>query len=237
MKSVLYIRVSTLDQNPELQRRELEEYARRHEWPVVDVYEDQASGADPRRPALERLLEDARAGKFECVLCWKLDRFGRSLIDLLGNLETLETEMVRFIAVTQGLDTDRKNPASRFFLQVLAAAAEFERSIMRERCTAGLRRYQQDYEQGKVGKTVHSKSGKNQPVGGHRKVLDVKQLVELHEAGMPFSRIAERVGASKATVCRRLQKARGAKFLSQGPLIKRRKPRLAEAAAPTSPPR
>lgn len=208
MKTALYIRVSTLDQNPELQRRELEDYARRHEWTVTEVYEDQASGADPRRPAMQRLLEDARAGRFECVLCWKLDRFGRSLIDLMNNLETLEREMVRFIAVTQGLDTDRKNPTARFFLQVLGAVAELERNIIRERCQAGLKRYRQDYEAGKVGKTVHSRSGKNLPPHRSRKVLDSKRILELHEHGLPMSVIAERTGASKATICRRLQEWR-----------------------------
>jgi site-specific DNA recombinase len=92
----------------------------------VEVYQDVISGAKTSRPALNRLMADARAMKFDCVLVWKLDRFGRSLVDCLNNIRTLE-ESVRLIMVTYGLDTDVKNPASRLLLHVLGAAAEFER--------------------------------------------------------------------------------------------------------------
>jgi hypothetical protein len=67
--------------------------------------------------------------------------FGRSLVDCLNNIQALEKSGVRFIAVTQGLDTDQKNPASRFLLHVLGAAAEFERELIRERSAAGRLRY------------------------------------------------------------------------------------------------
>jgi DNA invertase Pin-like site-specific DNA recombinase len=77
-------------------------------------------------------LADAEANQLDCILCWKLDRFGRSLVDCLNNIHRLESRGVRFIAVTQGLDTDQKNPASRFLLHVLGAAAEFERSLIVE---------------------------------------------------------------------------------------------------------
>ena len=80
---------------------------------------------------------DARARKFDCLLVWKLDRFGRSLVDCLNNIGALEENRIRFISVTQGLDTDQQNPASRFLLHVLGAAAEFERSLIRERTQAG----------------------------------------------------------------------------------------------------
>ena len=93
----------------------------------MEVYQDVISGAKTSRPALNRLMADARAMKFDCVLVWKLDRFGRSLVDCLNNIRTLEESGVRLIVVTQGLDTDVKNPASRFLLHVLGAAAEFER--------------------------------------------------------------------------------------------------------------
>ena len=76
MKTAIYLRVSTLDQNHEAQRRELEAYAARHNWPVVAVYEDVASGQSHKRPGMAALLADARTGKFDAVLCWKMDRFG-----------------------------------------------------------------------------------------------------------------------------------------------------------------
>jgi DNA invertase Pin-like site-specific DNA recombinase len=76
-------------------------------------------------------MEDARARKFEILLVWKLDRFGRSLIDCLNNIQELERWRIRFIATTQNFDTDEKNPTSGFLLHVLGAAAEFERSLIR----------------------------------------------------------------------------------------------------------
>jgi DNA invertase Pin-like site-specific DNA recombinase len=212
MKVALYLRVSTLEQNPDAQRRELQVYAARHDWDIVDQYEDRASGAPSTRPGanggtnrpeLARLLADARAGKFDTVLVWKLDRFGRSLLDCLANLETLDTEAVRFIAVSQGLDTDRKNPASRLLLHVLAAAAEFERELIRERSTSGMRRYQADLAAGKVGESVHSKSGKDLPPHRPRKVLDGDRILFLRDQGHSWHRIGKMVGATASTLVRR----------------------------------
>ena len=82
-----YVRVSTGDQRCELQVRELREYAKRQGWQIAN----------------------ARAREFDCLLVWKLDRFGRSLVDCLNNIKILEENGIRFIAVTQGLDTDLQN--------------------------------------------------------------------------------------------------------------------------------
>jgi DNA invertase Pin-like site-specific DNA recombinase len=127
----LYARVSSADQNCELQLRELQDYAVHQGWLVPGVYEDVMSGAQSRRPGLARLMADVASRKFNCVMVWKLDRFGRSLVDCLNNIQALERSAVRLIAVTQGLDTDRQNPTSRFLLHVSGAAAEFERSPIR----------------------------------------------------------------------------------------------------------
>ena len=135
MRVGLYLRVSTADQNQELQLRELQEYATRHQWEIAQIYQDTISGASVSRPKLNRLMEDARARKLDTVLCWKLDRFGRSLLDCLANLRELETHEVRFIATTQALDTDNRNPASKFLVHVLGAAAEFERELIIEKRT------------------------------------------------------------------------------------------------------
>jgi len=113
-----YARVSTPDQNPALQAQELEDYTRRQRWEIAATYSDTISGTKARRPGLDALMTDARLRKFDCVLVWKLDRFGRSLVDCLSNIQALESLGIRFIAVTQGLDTDHRNPASRFLLQV-----------------------------------------------------------------------------------------------------------------------
>ena len=205
MTVACYIRVSTPDQNPELQLRELRDHAARQGWELADAYQDVGSGSNACRPGLERLLEDAPKGKFTAVLVWKLDRFGRSLVDCLKNIELLEGCGVRFIAVTQGLDTDHKNPASRFLLQVLGAAAEFERSLIIERVQAGQARYRQDYLSGKVGKTVHSRSGKDLPPHRPRKIFDRQKVVELNEQGFSLRQIAKRMGIGLGTVSRTLQ--------------------------------
>lgn len=208
MNVALYVRVSTLDQNTEAQRRELETYANRHGWDIAGVFEDRASGTDPGRPALARLLQECRAGRIDTVLCWKLDRFGRSLPDCLRTLEVLESELVRFIAVSQGLDFHRSNPASRLLLHVLGAAAEFERELIRERCSSGMVRYQQDLDAGRVGKTVHSQSRKDLPAHRPRKILDVEKIQELRRQGLPVAVLAERFATSKATIERRLKEAK-----------------------------
>ena len=119
MRAAIYARVSTTDQNCEMQIRELQAHAERQGWPIVETYQDIIiSGAKASRPGLNRLMLDGRVRKFDCLLVWKLDRFGRSLVDCLNNIRTLEENAFRFIAVTQGLDTDQRNPTSRFLLHV-----------------------------------------------------------------------------------------------------------------------
>ena len=142
-------------------------------------------------------MDDARARKLDIVLCWKLDRFGRSLRDCLNNLWELDSHGVRFIAVTQGLDTDNRNPASRFFLHVLGAAAEFERELIRERSTAGRSRYLQDLKAGRVGKTVHSRSGKDLPPHRPKRIFDRDRVAQLRAQGLSIREIAAKLGIGK----------------------------------------
>ena len=167
LRVALYVRVSTAEQNSELQLRELREYAERQGWQIVGIYQDVISGAKSNRPELNRLMLDAAARKFDC----------------LNNIHDLERNGIRFIAVTQGLDTDQKNPASRFLLHVLGAAAEFERALIRERTQAGQARYKQDFESGKVGKTITSRSGRNLPPYWPRKVFDREEVLRLRRQG------------------------------------------------------
>src|SRR5438270_13944317 len=84
------------------------------------------------------MMADARLRKFDVLLVWKLDRFGRSLQQLVTNIQTLDSLGIRFIAVTQGLDTDKQNPMSRLLLHMLGAFAEFERAIIVERVNGGV---------------------------------------------------------------------------------------------------
>src|SRR5947208_12543505 len=100
----LYHRVSTRDQNRALARRELRQAAAARGLAIVLDVEETGSGARNNRPGLCRVMEAARKGQIAAVLVWKLDRFGRSSLDLLSNIRALTDGGVRFVAVTQGLD-------------------------------------------------------------------------------------------------------------------------------------
>jgi DNA invertase Pin-like site-specific DNA recombinase len=181
--------------------RELKAHAEREQWRIADTYKNSLSGAKARRPGLDRLLAAAEARKFDCILCWKLDRFGRSLVDCLNNIQRLESWGVRFLAVTQGLDTDQKNPASRFLLHVLGSAAEFERSLIAERIHAGRIQYQQDFENSRVGVTVHSRSRRNLAPHRPKKIFD-RRVVDLRKQGLSIRQIATTLGLGLGTVSR-----------------------------------
>jgi putative DNA-invertase from lambdoid prophage Rac len=140
MKAAIYARVSTADQNCEMQLRELREYVSRRGWEPAPEYIDSGwSGARASRPALDRLMQDAARRRFDAVLVWKLDRFGRSVKNCVDGIAQLSAHGVRFIAVNQSLDTDESNPTSRLLLHILASVAEFERELVRERTLAGVR--------------------------------------------------------------------------------------------------
>ena len=136
-RPAIYARVSTTDQDCELQLRELREFLRRQGWPQAAEFVDRISGTKAKRPALDRLMEAAAQRQIDCVLVWKIDRFGRSVLNLSQHLAALDAAGVRFVATSQGLDTDRANPASRLLLLILAAIAEFERELILERSAVG----------------------------------------------------------------------------------------------------
>jgi putative DNA-invertase from lambdoid prophage Rac len=139
LRVATYHRVSTFDQDPSLARGELAAAAARLGGQVVLAVEETGSGARNDRPGLQRLMAAARRGKVDVVMVWKLDRFGRSALDVLANIRELDGAGVRFIATTQGLDVRPGGDAmSRLILGVLASVAEFERDIIRERTRLGL---------------------------------------------------------------------------------------------------
>lgn len=139
VRVAVYHRVSTLDQNPALARDELRAATARLGGEVVLDIEETGSGARNDRPGLQRLMLAARRGKLDAVLCWKLDRFGRSALDVLANIRDLDAAGVRFIATTQGIDIRPGGDAmSRLMLTMLAAVAEFERDLIRERTRLGM---------------------------------------------------------------------------------------------------
>lgn len=140
MRCAIYARVSTTDQNCESQLTELRQYIVSRSWRASGEYVDTGwSGSKASRPSLDRLMADAARRKFDCVVVYKIDRFGRSVLNLNQQLAALTSYGVRFIATSQSLDTDQSNPTSRLLLQILASVAEFEREMIRERTLIGIR--------------------------------------------------------------------------------------------------
>lgn len=140
-KAAVYMRVSTEEQNTDLQRSELLGQAKFRGWQPI-IYEDQGmSGANFDRPALNRLLADADAGRVKVIMVWKLDRIGRSTQHLAEIINRLLKAEVGLVVPSQGIDTSTgsMNPASKLQLNVLAAVAEFERDLIRERTKAGMK--------------------------------------------------------------------------------------------------
>jgi putative DNA-invertase from lambdoid prophage Rac len=180
----IYARVSTTDQSNTIQIRELTEYAARRGWTVAGVYQDHLSGAKASRPGLDRLMADARCRRFDAVLVWKLDRFGRSLVHCVNAIQELQSLGVRFIAVSQGMDTDESNPAAKLLLHILAAVAQFERELIRERVSAGMANAK------RMGKRV----------GRPKKIFDRKKALEMRQAGASIREVARTLGVSAGSV-------------------------------------
>ena len=137
----LYCRVSTSDQHCETQLKELREYVEQQPgWEIFNEYVDSGfSGTKASRPALDSLMKDASKKKFNAVVVYKLDRFGRSVLNLSQSLAALDTYGVRFISTSQKLDTNASDPASRFLLNILSSVAAFEVEMIRERTLSGIR--------------------------------------------------------------------------------------------------
>jgi len=137
--AVTYHRVSTTEQDPELAREELRRAAAARNLDLVEQVEETGSGARNDRPGLQRVLELAARHQVTHVLVWKVDRFGRSVVDLLTNIETLTRAGVTFVATTQGIEMGRSSGATgKMLLTLLAGVAEFERDMIRERTVLGL---------------------------------------------------------------------------------------------------
>jgi DNA invertase Pin-like site-specific DNA recombinase len=137
-RAAIYARVSTNDQTCENQLLELRRYCEARGWQSTEYVDEGISGAKDRRPALDQLMTDAKRRKLDVVVCWKLDRFGRSLAHLITAIQTLTDSGVGFTSIGEGIDT--RSATGRLMLGILGSFAEFERERIRERIHAGLAR-------------------------------------------------------------------------------------------------
>lgn len=186
----LYARVSTLvGQSPEMQLVELQEYAARRGWDVVEEYIDHGvSGAKESRPALNRLMTDAKQRRFDAVAVWKIDRFGRSLRHLVNSLAELENLGVSFVSLRDSIDLS--SPSGVLMFQLIAAMSQFERSLIQERVRAGIR----------------NARTKGRKLGRPRLDVDRARISRLRAAGSSVRAISEQLGISVGSVHRALQK-------------------------------
>jgi DNA invertase Pin-like site-specific DNA recombinase len=182
----LYARVSTLNnQDPEMKLSELREYAGRRGWQIVEEFTDLGvSGCRESRPALNRLMSDACQRRFDAVLVWKIDRFGRSLKHLVNALAELAALGVAFISLRDNIDLS--TPSGRLMFQIIGAMAEFERALIQERVRAGLR----------------NARAKGRRLGRPRVIVDVSKIASLRAQGRSWAEIKEEIGVSKGTAQR-----------------------------------
>src|ERR1035438_1126967 len=129
----IYARVSTSDQSCEMQLHELRQYVAKRGWEVFQEYVDTGfSGASSTPSKASQIPRDARLRKFEAVLVWKLDRWGRSVAHCVRSIQELVSLGIRFLSPTESIDTGADSPMSKFLLHLFAAFAEMERGIIRE---------------------------------------------------------------------------------------------------------
>ena len=185
LQAGLYARVSTNDQQTlPMQNRAMREYAARRGWTIALQVREVNSGA-VKREAREKLMEAARRREIDLVLVWRLDRWGRSVTDLLATLQELEHLGVGFVSLTEALDLT--TPAGRAMAGLLAIFAEFEREILRERTKAGL---------------AHARANGKRLGRPATAAVHAVEIGKLHRAGISKSEIARQIQVGRTSVRR-----------------------------------
>lgn len=183
MRVGIYARVSTHDQQTlPMQIEKMKEYIEHRDWTLAEEVEEVGSGAKTR-PKREELLKMAKRREIDAILVWKLDRFGRSLADLVMTLNELREIGVVFVSLTESLDFS--TPSGRAMAGMLSTFAEFERDIIRERVIAG----------------IASAREKGKPHGRPQTAsLKVAEIKKLKKQGLNNSQIARKLKISRASV-------------------------------------
>lgn len=180
-----YARVSTQDQDPELQVKALKKAG------CEKIFVEKASGAKRDRPELQAAIDYARTG--DTIVVWKLDRLARSLKQLIETVEGLEGRGIGFQSLTETIDTN--SPGGRLVFTIFGGLAEFERSIIKERTRAGLEAAR---SRGRIGGRPRSVSDED--------IAAAKAM--LKDPEISVRQVAKRIGCSEATLYRYLPAAR-----------------------------
>lgn len=187
-RAAIYVRVSTVEQETDLQEVELKEYCERRHWDYL-IYRDRGqSGANDNRPALTNLMNDIRRRKVDVIVIWALDRLARSLKHLLTIAEECKTLGVDIVCLKQNIDTTL--PAGRLTFQVLGAVAEFEREMLRERVRAGMAQAK------RAGKRI------GRPALRHFTPKDIEQVRSLRANGKSVRQLAKELGTTQWMVAK-----------------------------------
>jgi DNA invertase Pin-like site-specific DNA recombinase len=188
LRAAIYARVSTSDQRTDMQLTELREYCARMGWELATEYQEKASSVK-KRPEFERMMSAAQLRKFDVLVVWKIDRIARSTRQFIDTVLELDGRGIRFVCPTQGIDSDRQSPSGKLLMHILAAFAEFERSIIVERVRAGVAEAQ--------------RQGKH--CGRPKKIFRRDEARRLRAAGMSLRAIARELDISVMTVSRVLK--------------------------------
>jgi DNA invertase Pin-like site-specific DNA recombinase len=184
----LYARVSTKDQNPALQVEELRAVAKQRGWTVVGEFVDLGqSGAKERRPELDRLVADVRRGAIDVVVCWKFDRFARSVSHLVSALEDFRARGIDFVSIRDAIDTS--TPTGKFAFTILAGVAELERDILKERVRAGM----------------DSARRRGERIGRPHVRVDLARALALRAQGKSYRQVAAALSIGVSTLHRALK--------------------------------
>lgn len=184
--AALYARVSTLDQNCDLQLEDLRRYARQRFECLREYVDRGISGTQRHRPQLDVLVKDARKRRFDVVLVWKFDRFARSLKHLIDSLEEFRALGIDFISYTEGVGTT--TPTGQLLFHMVGAVAQFERDLIVERVRAGM---------------AHARAmGKR--IGRPRAEVDLEQVVLFRNQGKSLRAIARLLAVPVSRVRRAL---------------------------------
>ena len=188
MRAAIYTRVSTADQSVDMQTRDLRKLADGRGFEVVKEYTDEGqSGAKSSRPALDKMLADAKAGKFDVILIWRLDRLGRSLGNLIRLLEDFKSWNVALISFSESLDFTTS--MGKLFYQLLGAFSEFERETIRERTRSGLR----------------AARARGVRLGRRVVHVDMSEVARMRQAGNSYKHISRTLRVSVGSIYRAMR--------------------------------
>ena len=188
MRVAIYARISTHDQQTlPIQLEAMNKFAVHRNWVITETVFEIGSGANKKRPERERILAAARRREIDVILVWKIDRWGRSLSDVVVTLKELSDLGVAFVSLTESLDFTTSG--GKALAGMLAVFAEFEHGILRERIKAGIAKAK---EQGLASGRPKSAS------------LKAQEIIQLHSQGMSKSKIAKELGIGRTSVIRAL---------------------------------